>query len=124
MKFQQELLALFLQQHHAVLQQENMQGFNSLAVAQLHHEGTFEDEAVPGQLEVLVLNVDGVVPAHLVQAGTVQVGLKLRQPQPVLLSGHNLVNTVDDFLGFLRHPYDHIILWTVTALRVLCHFSE
>ena len=124
MKFQQELLALFLQQHHAVLQQQNMQGFNPLTVAQLHDQGTLEDEAVTGELQVLVLNVDGMITAHLVQAGTVQIRLELSQPQTVLLSGNNLVNTVNDLLSFLRHSHDHIILWTVGALRVLGHFSQ
>ena len=101
MKFQQELLALFLQQHHAVLQQQNVEGFNPLAVAQLHHQRTLEDEAVARELQVLVLHVDGVITAHLVQARAVQVRLEFCQPQTVLLRGHNLVNTVNDFLSFL-----------------------
>ena len=106
MKFQQELLALFLQQHHAVFQQENMQGLHPLTVAQLHHQGTLEDEAVPGELQVLVLHVDGVVPAHLVQAGGVQIGLDLDQLLVVQLAGNlgkrKLISS--DFVFFLEMP--------------------
>ena len=48
-----------------------------LAVAQLHNELTVVDEPVAaGEVKVLVLPVDWVVTAHLVQPGRVQVSLQ------------------------------------------------